>query len=111
MNDTLKRPLYADTLESISVKGADWFFKSNFTKEMVQELKDDYNSILTEEDFNAYSVVTREVTESKYNNFAIRSISAPSSGPVLSLILNILDGKRRSCIREENDTSLVLSRL
>lgn len=92
-NDTLKRPLYADTLEKISKYGAEWFYNSDFTKEMVSELREDYNSILTEEDFASYRPVTRKITQAYYNGLSLRSLWAPSGGPVMSLILNILDSK------------------
>lgn len=94
-NDTLKRPLYADTLEYISKYGADWFYDSNFTRDMVKELREDYGSILTEEDFKSYTPVKRRVTQSWYKGLSMRSLSAPSGGPVISLILNILDSKNK----------------
>lgn len=95
-NDTLKRPLYADTLEMIAWNGAGWFYDSDFMREMVQELKEDHGSILTEQDFKEYIAVERRATQSYYSGFSVRGVASPSGGPVLGLILNILDSKQLS---------------
>ncbi len=92
VNDTLKRPQYANTLEMIAWNGASWFYDSEFMKVMVRELQE-YRGILTEEDFKGYTAVKRKVTKSYYGGLKLHSISAPSSGAVLGLILNILDSK------------------
>lgn len=94
-NATLKRPLYADTLEMISWNGADWFYDSDFMKEMVEELREDYGSILTKTDFKEYTAIERRATQSYYGGLIIRGMAAPSGGAVLGLILNILDSKTK----------------
>lgn len=93
-NDTLKRPLYADTLEMISWNGASWFYDSDFMREMVEELREDYGSILTEKDFKEYTAIKKRATQSYYGGLSVRGVAAPSGGVVLSLILNILDSKK-----------------
>ena len=94
-NETLKRPLYADTLEMASWNGADWFYDSDFMREMVQELREEYGSIITEQDFREYSPVERTLVESHYSGHTLKGMPPPSAGgPVLGLILNILDSKR-----------------
>ena len=62
-------------------------------KDIVQELREDYQSILTEEDFSSYAPLTRKTTASYYKGLVLRSVWTPSGGPVMSLILNILDSK------------------
>ena len=78
--------------------GADWFYSGHFLEDMVQELREQ-GSILTEEDFMDYTPVERRVTESWYKGLSLRSMWAPSGGPVMSLILNILDSKSLDVIR------------
>jgi gamma-glutamyltranspeptidase len=92
-NDILKRPLYADTLEMISWNGAGWFYDSDFMREMVEELSQDYDSILTEKDFKEYTAIERRAVESYYGGLSVRGVAAPSGGVVLGLILNILNSK------------------
>lgn len=91
--DILKRPLYADTLEMIATSGADSFYSGGFMKDAVNELKEDYGSILTEQDFEKYTIVDRDVTQAKYKGLEVMGVAPPASGAVLSLILNILDSK------------------
>ena len=49
-------------------------------------------SIISIDDFKNYTVVEREVTRSRYRGHNVFGISAPGGGPVLGLMLNILDG-------------------
>ena len=93
-NETLNRPLYADTLEMVSWNGADWFYESDFMRETVQELREEYGSIITEQDFREYSPMERTLVESYYSGHTLKGMSPPSAGgPVLALALNILDSK------------------
>ena len=89
----MKRPLYADTLEMIANEGADWFYNSNFTTEMVTELRELYDAIVTTEDFEKYSALDKTVTSASYSNHQVLGLFPPNSGAVLGLILNILDSK------------------
>lgn len=90
--DILKQPELAKTLQAIT-SGIDYFYNSSFTKEMVAELSDQYNSILTVDDFRDYNAVIRPVLTSSYNGLLLHNFPPPASGAVLALILNILDGK------------------
>ena len=94
-NDILKQPQLADTLHQIAEQGIDYFYNSSFTETMVEELQTGYNSIITVEDFHNYSSVEREVARAKYKGHEMLGVSAPAGGPVLGLILNILDGKKQ----------------
>ena len=58
---------------------------------MVQDLQD-ADSILTLEDFHNYEPVERNVTATEFMGLDVYGVSAPAGGPVLGLILNILDG-------------------
>ena len=90
--NTLKQPELALTLRAIAEEGADYFYNSNFTKKLVKDLHERYNSILTFEDFKTYTAVTRPVLMSRFDDdMTIHSFPPPASGAMLALILNILD--------------------
>lgn len=93
--DTLRRHLYADTLQQIAEHGADYFYDSDFTESMVEELREDYNSIITAEDIRNYTPLERRVTKAGYRGLDVMGVAPPGSGAVLALILNILDGKHK----------------
>lgn len=91
--DTLKQTQLANTLEQIGEQGIGYFYNSSFTERMVQELQNDWDSIITVEDFQNYSSVERDVVNATYKGLKMLSMPPPSAGgPVLGLILNILDG-------------------
>ena len=60
-------------------------------KSMVQELKA-VGAILEEEDFLGYNATEREPVESEFDGLRVIGVPPPSSGAVLALILNILEG-------------------
>ncbi len=93
----MKRPLYADTLEMVANQGADYFYDSTFTTDMVDELQMQYNAIVTKDDFINYKPVERTVTVSNYKDYEVLGITPPNSGAVLGLILNILNSKLMFC--------------
>ena len=84
----------ADTLEKIGEQGIDYFYNSNFTVKMVEELQNNWNSIITVEDFRNYSTAERDVVRANYKGLEMLGMPPPSAGgAVLGLILNILDRK------------------
>ncbi len=93
--DILRRPLYADTLRNVAQYGADYFYSNlTFTSAMVQELQEEYQSIVTVEDFAKYSANMSEPVLSNFSaGLSVLGVPPPSSGAVLALTLNILDGK------------------
>lgn len=101
--DRLCQIQLAGTLEAIAEHGIGYFYDSSFTEEMVEELQQDYGSILTVEDFQKYSSVERPVVTAKFKNHTMLSIPPPACGATLGLILNMLDGKiiisKKHCFR------------
>lgn len=95
--DTLKQEKLADTLHEIGQKGANYFYNSTFTEDMLKDLEA-YDSILTLEDFQNYTPVDRDVTVAEFMGLRVYGVSAPAGGPVLGLALNILDGQWIICI-------------
>ena len=59
---------------------------------MVTELQQDYGSILTEKDFHNYTAEVRDVLSSQFSGLQVLGASPPSSGAVVALVLNILEG-------------------
>ena len=91
--DTLKQTELANTLEQIGQQGIGYFYNSSFTEAMVEELQRE-NSIITVEDFQNYTTVVRDVVRARYTGLDMLGMPPPSAGgPVLGLILNILDSK------------------
>ena len=96
--DILKQTELADTLEKVAEQGIDYFYNSNFTEKMVEELQRDWDSIITVEDFRNYTTVVRDVVRARYKGFEVLGMPPPSAGgPVLGLILNILDRTPLMC--------------
>ncbi|KAG0310930.1 hypothetical protein BGZ99_010460 [Dissophora globulifera] len=86
----IKREAFADTLETIGRDGADAFY----TKEIAQALVDHvqkYGGILTMADMKGYKALVREPTVGFYQGRKVYAPPAPTSGPALISILNILE--------------------
>ena len=61
-------------------------------EQMVKELRG-AGAIITEEDFLNYSAIQRDPVESEFAGLRVIGVPPPSSGAVLALILNILQGQ------------------
>eukprot|EP00731_Ephydatia_muelleri_P017368 Em0010g466a len=90
--DTLKQLHLAETLANISLYGADYIYNSSFTSDMVNELRQDYGSILSVDDFLNYTAQVREVLTSQFSGLQVLGASPPSSGAAVAMVLNILEG-------------------
>ena len=90
--DTLSRKQYAQTLRDIGAFGnASYFYEGQFMKEMVKDLKKN-GAIIEEKDFLEYTAIQREPVESEFVGMKVLGVPPPTSGGVLALILNILQG-------------------
>ena len=74
------------------MNGSDYFYSGDLMEQMVKDIQDN-GGIITEDDFEEYVVRERNVTKAEYKGLEVLGISAPGGGPVLGLILNILDGE------------------
>lgn len=86
----IKNRRLADFLHSISVNFVN---NTNFFQEIHQIMADEINKqggCITTDDLNSYRAHFEDPIEIGFGNLRIISPSAPSSGPVLILILNIL---------------------
>ncbi|KAL5013653.1 hypothetical protein ScPMuIL_007923 [Solemya velum] len=91
--EKITRPKLADSLEAIAKDGADAFYNGQLTDSIVAAvINSETPGRLTKRDLQDYSVVERETVASTYHEFTIVTTPAPSSGPVLLLLMNILEG-------------------
>jgi gamma-glutamyltranspeptidase/glutathione hydrolase/leukotriene-C4 hydrolase len=88
----MKRPKYADTLEIIANQGVDAYYKGVLANKIVKEIQD-RGGIITQQDLADYYVEYEEALNVSLNNsLTAFTTHAPSSGPILMFILNILRG-------------------
>ncbi|XP_072046842.1 glutathione hydrolase 1 proenzyme-like [Amphiura filiformis] len=89
--DTFRHPRYADTLEAIAENGGDYFY-NEMADDIVRDIED-AGGIITREDLRQYNVRRRNPISITLNGgFKVYTPPPPSSGVVVSLIFNILDG-------------------
>ena len=83
----------AKTLQLIAEAGsAEPFYNGPMSKVLVKEVQA-AGGILTLNDLKNYNAVFRPALRSKLDDMTILNCPPPTSGPVLAMTLNILDGK------------------
>lgn len=85
-------PIFAKTLERIRDDPQD-FYNGELAKDIVQDSQDG-GGIFTMDDLKNYKVKFRQPMQGTLGTYSWYSTPPPGSGVVLSLILNILKGKR-----------------
>ncbi|KAI5096927.1 gamma-glutamyltranspeptidase 1 isoform X1 [Silurus meridionalis] len=95
-NDTIRFPRLADTYEKIAEGGADVFYKGSMADTIVKDIQA-AGGIITHEDLLNYKPELNE-SPMKINigEYTMHFPDAPSGGPVLALILNIVNGYKFS---------------
>ena len=90
-NQRLIQSDLAKFLDSLSSKGASWFYDSKFTEDFVRFVKDE-GGYLTKDDFKKYQAVMREPIHCNFRGYEIYSMPPPSSGGVHVIqMLSMLD--------------------
>jgi gamma-glutamyltranspeptidase len=88
----MTRPKLARTLEIIAEQGPDAFYTGELADKIVKEIQD-RGGIITKEDLAKYEVDFREALSVDINDsYTAYTTYAPSSGPILTFILNIMKG-------------------
>ncbi|XP_072514550.1 glutathione hydrolase 1 proenzyme [Salminus brasiliensis] len=91
-NDTITFPKLANTYQEIADKGPDAFYSGSIAENLVNEIRN-ASGIITLEDLLSYTPVLNESPlQVPVGNFTMFVPNAPSSGPILTLILNIVSG-------------------
>ncbi|XP_062855586.1 glutathione hydrolase 1 proenzyme-like [Trichomycterus rosablanca] len=91
-NDIIRFPRLADTYQMIAEGGPDVFYKGAVANTIVKDVQA-AGGIITLEDLMGYKPVLNEnPPRLNIGEYTVHVPDAPSSGPVLALILKILDG-------------------
>ena len=91
INETITRQRYADTLETISQRGADAFYTGPIANSTIQALKV-ANGTMTLEDLKNYTVAIEKPAQITYRNYKLTACSAPSSGTVTLSVMKTIEG-------------------
>ncbi|KAK6168229.1 hypothetical protein SNE40_022098 [Patella caerulea] len=89
--DFIRRPDLADTLDLIAEQGSDALYLGQIADTIIQAVED-AGGILSIEDLQQYKVIQRDIIRTEFNGGFIGTMPSPSSGPVLLLIMNLLEG-------------------
>ncbi|TKY87783.1 hypothetical protein EX895_003364 [Sporisorium graminicola] len=87
--DTFHRPAYARTLQTIADHGPDAFYTGSIAESLV-ETTQAHGGILTLQDLHDYKVVVKPALQGSWLGKKVYTTHAPTSGPILLSILNIL---------------------
>lgn len=90
--EIMKLPALGKTLKTIATEGAESFYTGNLSKDILLDLKDK-GSLIVAEDLRNYQVLLNTSLQSQMRDGSkLYSPLAPSGGPILTFIMNILDG-------------------
>ncbi|RIA86081.1 gamma-glutamyltranspeptidase [Glomus cerebriforme] len=89
--DLLKRTNFSKTLELLSEKGSEVFYKGSIAKSIIKTIQAT-GGFMTLEDLSSFEPVVSEPIYGYYHGRKIMTLNAPSGGPVLLSMLNILEG-------------------
>ncbi|KAI8336767.1 gamma-glutamyltransferase [Chlamydoabsidia padenii] len=105
--DLIRRPALANTLETIANEGPDAFYKGPIAESMIRTIQEN-GGILTMEDMAASKAIIRPTAHTYYHGRKITTATAPTSGPVLLAMLNILE---RYNLFAQGETTLNMHRM
>ncbi|KAG8523081.1 Glutathione hydrolase 1 proenzyme [Galemys pyrenaicus] len=89
--DIVTMPKLADTYQTLAMEGARAFYNGSLTAQIVEDIRAT-GGIVTVRDLNSYTAKVIEPLKISLGDAQLYVPSAPLSGPVLALILNILKG-------------------
>ncbi|SCV69782.1 BQ2448_1176 [Microbotryum intermedium] len=89
--EILRRVAYADTLETIGRQGASVFYEGEFAESMIATVQA-AGGILTLDDLRSYSAIVLPARQETYRNRTYYTGHYPSGGPIITHLLNVLEG-------------------
>ncbi|XP_070572020.1 glutathione hydrolase 1 proenzyme-like isoform X2 [Ptychodera flava] len=89
--DLMTRPKYAETLRKIAAGSSDTFYLGRLAYDIVADIQD-RDGILSVEDLRNYRAKLKEPIKVDFGDYTLYTVPPPSSGPVLAMILNMLEG-------------------
>lgn len=103
---TIKRPAYARTLRTLAEKGADAFYTGPIADSTVKTIRK-AGGMLSHKDLANYKANVAPAIQGTYHGKTIYTTDAPTSGPVLIHLLNILEHYK---LEEQGRTPLNMHR-
>jgi gamma-glutamyltranspeptidase/glutathione hydrolase/leukotriene-C4 hydrolase len=88
--DFIARPNYARTLKLIADEGAEAFYKSPIADAIIHRVHQT-GGIMTIKDLQGYEPIVQQALQGTYRGKKVYTTGAPTSGPVLLHILNLLE--------------------
>lgn len=89
--EMLRQPKLAETLETLAVKGADYFYRSSFTDKVIDAVNE-AKGVLTREDFERYEVRWSDPAWSTYRSYKLAVSPPPDNGAThVAEILNLVE--------------------
>ncbi|KAH6913849.1 gamma-glutamyltranspeptidase [Coprinopsis sp. MPI-PUGE-AT-0042] len=87
--EIIRRTNLSRTLEKVAEHGADGFYKGDVAESILRKINET-GGILTQDDLNDYKVIVRPALEGRYRGRKIYTTHAPTSGPVLLHMFNLI---------------------
>ncbi|OAX42511.1 gamma-glutamyltranspeptidase [Rhizopogon vinicolor AM-OR11-026] len=88
--DTIRRTNYSHTLSVIASEGPDAFYKGPIADSIIRKIQAT-GGIMTNEDLEKYTVKVDHALQGTYHDKKVYTSRAPTSGPVLLHVLNLLE--------------------
>ncbi|KAH7888834.1 gamma-glutamyltranspeptidase [Phlebopus sp. FC_14] len=105
--ETIRRTNYSRTLATIATEGPEAFYKGPIANSIIRKVKET-GGILTHADLEGYSVNVGRALEGTYHGKKVYTSHAPTSGPALLHMLNLLE---RYDLVQDGRTGLSLHRI
>ncbi|KAG0244981.1 hypothetical protein BGX31_008201 [Mortierella sp. GBA43] len=98
----IKRPALANTLETIGKEGSEAFYTGQIAQNLVDYVQKN-GGILTMRDMETYKPIIKEPLVGYYQGRKVYTTPAPTSGPILISILNILERYNLGRFKEDSE--------
>ncbi|KAG1955837.1 glutathione hydrolase 1 proenzyme-like [Pimephales promelas] len=112
-NDSKSFSKLAITFKTIAEEGAKAFYDGSLTDDIVKDIMDAGGIIAREDLINYKAVLNEHALNFTLRNYTFHAPTAPFGGPVLALILNILEGYNftNSSVSTPNNKNLTYHRI